>query len=210
MVQVDGIRICLPFILLSLYGLIAIFIFVKIKIMKQQFIFALLAILGFSSIRVSGIAQATDDRGYIVKTGDKAPEDFVLVKADGSKTTLKELKGKVVLLQFTASWCSVCRKEMPHLEGEIWKAYKDKGLVFIGVDRDEPIDVVKKFAAEMKITYPLALDPGAAIFGKFADKKAGVTRNVLIDRDGTIVFLTRLYNDTEFNALKAKVAALFQ
>ncbi len=151
----------------------------------------------------------TDDRGYIVKVGDKAPTDFKLQLTNGTTTSLKELKGKVVLLQFTASWCSVCRKEMPHLENEIWKTYKDKGLVFIGVDRDEPMDTVKNFAAEMNISYPLALDPGANIFGKFANKEAGVTRNVLIGRDGKIVFLTRLYDDKEFAVLKQKVAEQF-
>lgn len=154
--------------------------------------------------------QQQDDRGYIVKVGDVAPNDFALVLADGKKLTLKELKGKVVLLQFTASWCSVCRKEMPHLENEIWKVYKDKGLVFIGIDRDEPLDIVQKFQKDMHISYPLALDPAADIFGKFAEKKAGVTRNVLIDRNGKIVFLTRLYDDKEFGELKKKVAEQFK
>ena len=97
---------------------------------------------------------------------------------------------------------------MPHLENEIWKAYKDKGLIFIGIDRDEPMDTVKKFQSEMGISYPLALDPGGAIFGKFADQKAGVTRNVLINKEGKIVFLTRLYNKEEFTALKNAVANL--
>ncbi len=176
--------------------------------MKKAFYFLLISFVAVLSIN-STMAQ-TDDRGYIVKVGDKAPDDFVLQLTNGKKVTLKELRGHVVLLQFTASWCSVCRKEMPHLENEIWKAYKDKGLVFIGVDRDEPLDVVKKFQTEMKISYPLALDSAANIFAKFADRKAGVTRNVLIDKEGKIIFLTRLYNEKEFELLKQNVAALFQ
>ena len=154
-------------------------------------------------------AQSVDDRGYLVKVGDVVPSDFILQLTDGKKVSLKDLKGKVVLLQFTASWCSVCRKEMSHLENEIWKTYKDKGLVFIGIDRDEPLDIVKSFSKEMNISYPLALDPKATIFGKFADKKTGVTRNILINREGKIVFLTRLYDEQEFNALKQKVAEQF-
>jgi hypothetical protein len=60
---------------------------------------------------------------------------------------------------------------------------------------------VKQFVEEMQTTYPMALDPGAEIFGLFADKESGVTRNVLIDSDGKIVFLTRLFDREEFNSL---------
>ena len=70
--------------------------------------------------------QKDNDRGYIVKVGDQAPDDFELVLNDGSKTSLKKLRGKIVILQFTASWCSVCREEMPHLESDVWRAYQNK------------------------------------------------------------------------------------
>ncbi|WPQ60235.1 TlpA disulfide reductase family protein [Chitinophaga sancti] len=144
---------------------------------------------------------AADSRGYLVKVGDHAPDDFELVLTDGKKTTLKELRGKVVVLQFTASWCSVCRKEMPHLESEVWQANKNKDFVLIGVDRDEPLEKVSKFHEDMSISYPLALDPGAAIFRRYADKNAGVTRNIVIDRTGKIIYLTRLYDEKEFAAM---------
>ncbi|HAK12853.1 MAG TPA: redoxin, partial [Chitinophagaceae bacterium] len=117
--------------------------------------------------------------------------------------------GKVVLLQFTASWCGVCRKEMPYLEKDVWQAYRDKGLLLYGVDRDEPVEVVKKFAKDIKVSYPLALDPGAEIFARFAHKNAGVTRNVLIDREGKIIFLTRLFDEKEFAALLSILAKQF-
>jgi peroxiredoxin len=173
------------------------------KDMKQ-----FLLILAFV-ISLSVSAQEDSTRGYIVKVGDPLPTGYVLKLENGKTINPESLQGKVVLLQFTASWCSVCREEMPHLEADIWKKYKDKGLVMVGVDRDEPLDVVKNFSKEMKISYPLALDPNADIFGKFAKKEAGVTRNVLIDRNGKIVFLTRLYNEQEFELLKQKVASLF-
>ena len=138
-----------------------------------------------------------DDRGYLVKVGEQAPDDFELVLHDGTKTSLKALRGKTVVLQFTASWCIVCREEMPHLE-KMWNKYKDRNVVLIGVDRDEPLATVQKFHKDMKISYPLALDPGADIFGRFANKKSGVTRNVVIDKNGKIVYLTRLYDEKEF------------
>ena len=148
-----------------------------------------------------------DNRGYIVAVGDTVP-DLELEYTTGEKLTLSELRGQVVVLQFTASWCSVCRQEMPHLEKEVWQRYKDEGLVLIGIDRDEPLEVVQKFIKEIGVTYPLALDPGADHFAKFAPKKAGVTRNIVIDKSGRIAFLTRLFDEAEFREMIALIETL--
>ena len=140
------------------------------------------------------------DRGYIVEVGDMAP-DFEMEFTDGQKTKLSELRGKIVILQFTASWCSVCRLEMPHLEKDVWQKYKDQNVLLIGVDRDEPLETVIAFQKKIGTTYPIALDPGANIFGLFANKEAGVTRNVVIDKTGKIVFLTRLFEEEEYQEM---------
>ena len=105
------------------------------------------------------------------------------------------------MLQFTASWCSVCIEEMPHIEKEIWRPYKRAGLKLIGIDRDETADIVTRFAKQMKISYPLALDIGAKVFHQFAAEDAGVTRNIIINPAGKIVFLTRLYDPLEFKEM---------
>ena len=141
-----------------------------------------------------------DSRGYIVELGELAP-DFTMEFLTGEKVTLSNLRGKVVVLQFTASWCSVCRKEMPHLEKDVWQEFKDNDLILIGDDRDEPLETVIQFQKDMGTTYPMALDPGAEIFGLFADKNSGVTRNVVIDKNGKIVFLTRLFEEKEYNQM---------
>ena len=140
------------------------------------------------------------DRGYIVEVGDMAP-DFKMEFTDGQKTKLSELRGQIVILQFTASWCSVCRLEMPHLEKDVWQKYKDQNVLLIGVDRDEPLETVIAFQKKIGTTYPLALDSGANIFGLFANKEAGVTRNVVIDKTGKIVFLTRLFEEKEYQEM---------
>ena len=150
-----------------------------------------------------------DERGYIVKTGDKIPE-FVMEFPDGSQIKSEDLLGNVTMLQFTASWCSVCREEMPHIEKEIWKIYKKVGIKVIGIDRDEPAEIIKKFAKEVKVTYPIALDPEADIFALFADRNSGVTRNVIIDTDGTIVFLTRLFDPKEYLEMKKVIHSLLK
>ena len=151
-----------------------------------------------------------DKVGFIVKIGQQAP-DFKIVYANGDPSVnLSDLKGDVVLLQFTASWCSVCRKEMPHLENRIWKAFKGKNFHLIGIDRKESMDKVKTFAKIMKITYPLALDTRDEIYTLYAHPKSGVTRNVLIDKSGKIVFLTRLFEEEEFNSLIQKIEELLR
>ena len=144
--------------------------------------------------------KGSDKRGFIVDIGQEAP-DFSMQYTNGDIIKLSDLRGKIVVLQFTASWCSVCREEMPHLENDIQKRYNGEDVVLIGIDRDEPLETVIKFKKEMKITYPLAIDPDAEIFGLFADKNSGVTRNVVIDKNGKIIFLTRLFNDTEYQEM---------
>ncbi|WP_372647901.1 TlpA family protein disulfide reductase [Draconibacterium sp.] len=169
----------------------------------------LLSILSITFLAMSAFAQLSTipekeipvDYGYIVKIGQQMPE-ITMELTDGTKVSTADLKGKITMLQFTASWCSVCRKEMPHIEKDIWQKHKDNDdFVLIGVDMDEPLDKVKDFKETMKITYPLALDPGAEIFYTFAAEGAGVTRNVIIDKTGKIVYLTRLFKEDEFNEM---------
>jgi peroxiredoxin len=170
---------------------------------KMQFIFIFLFFTG--SIAFSQ-EQKVYEHGYIVKVGEMAP-DFTVRETGGKSYKLSELRGKVVMLQFTASWCSVCRTEMPYIEKEVWLKGKSSDLLVIGIDRDESLEKVIRFKKNIAVTYPLALDPDADIFGLFAEKEAGVTRNAIIDRSGKIVFLTRLYDRDEFNKMKKVIFA---
>lgn len=145
---------------------------------------------------------------YKVKVGDIAP-DFEMSLPSGQKVKLSSLRGKVVMLQFTASWCGVCRKEMPHIEKEIWQKHKDNpNFALYGIDREEPAETVLKFAKATGVTYPIGLDPKADIFGTYAEKEAGITRNIIIDKNGKIVMLTRLFKMEEFNEMVALIDSL--
>ena len=142
---------------------------------------------------------------YFEESVQRCPQKTAVIDRDRT-ITFSELRGKVVMLQFTASWCGVCRKEMPFIEKDIWLKHKDNSaFALIGIDRDEPLDKVIAFGKSTGVTYPLGLDPGADIFAKYALRNAGITRNVLIDKDGRIVMLTRLYNEKEFAALTKKI-----
>ncbi len=193
--------------------------------MKKYFIFSLLVIFSFTSCVQQKEKQETtppetatnqtsttedDDRQFLVKTGDIAP-DFEIEFPNGEKAILSSLRGKVIMLQFTASWCGVCRKEMPHIEKEIWQKHKDNpNFVLWGIDREEPASKIEELAKATGVTYPIGLDPDASIFGLFAKKEAGITRNVIIDKDGKIVMLTRLFEEEEFNRMVELIDNLLQ
>lgn len=163
----------------------------------------------FATIMVLNLdAQNIDDRQYKVKVGDMAP-DFKMNLPSGEVVKLSSLRGKVVMLQFTASWCGVCRKEMPHIESRIWQKHKDNpNFALFGIDREEPAETVIKFAETTKVTYPIGLDPVAEIFSLYADAKAGITRNIIIGKDGRIVKLTRLFEMAEFNEMVEQIDSL--
>ncbi len=157
----------------------------------------------FAFATVSGQEEQTsspDDRGYIVRVGDRVPA-FSLTDINGTKHTDASLMGTTYVLQFTASWCGVCRKEMPHLEQAVWQRFKNDDFVLLGVDLDEPRDKVADFARSMAITYPIAPDADGQVFYSIAAPKSGVTRNVVVDKEGRIAFLTRLFETEEFDAM---------
>lgn len=142
-----------------------------------------------------------DNRGYLVEIGDMAP-DIEIRYTDGTIRKLSDLRGKVVMLQFTASWCGVCRREMPFIEKDIWQKHKnDSAFALIGIDLKESREKTLKFAQDLKITYPLTLDPEGTSFYRYAEKNAGVTRNIIVGKDGRIVYLTRLYDPVEFKEM---------
>jgi peroxiredoxin len=99
---------------------------------------------------------------------------------------------------------------MPYIEREIWQKHKTKDFALIGIDRDEPMEVVLEFGKKMGVTYPMALDPNADIFGLYAHKKSGITRNIIIDKNGKIVLLTRLFERNEFNEMKEMINRLIE
>ena len=115
------------------------------------------------------------------------------------------------MLQFTACWCGVCRKEMPHIERDIWQRHKDnKEFVLVGIDREETREEIESFVEKVGTTYPVAMDTNADVFASYALRNSGITRNILIDRDGRIVMLTRLFKEDEFSALVNKIESLLK
>ena len=109
--------------------------------------------------------------------------DFTLTDLQGKSWTLHELHGKVVLVNFWATWCPPCRKEMPDLDA-LYKRFKNQGLVILAVD-DEDASKVKPFLTERPVTYPILLDPGRKANDLFHID--GIPKSFVYDREGKLV-----------------------
>jgi peroxiredoxin len=91
---------------------------------------------------------------------------------------------------------------MPFIERDIWQRHKNnENFVLLGIDREETKEQIDAFIKKVGTTYPIAMDVNADVFASYALRNSGITRNVLIDKDGRIVMLTRLFNEDEFNSL---------
>lgn len=174
----------------------------------KNFIYSLLlvSLSGVAGVSAQESSSAADsvvvyEHEYIVKVGDMAP-DFTLEMIDGTQFTLSQNRGKVVMLQFTAGWCGICRREMPFIESDIWQPHKDDSdFVLVAVDREETKEQILEYLPKVGVTYPVAMDANGDVFASYALRNAGITRNVLIDREGRIVMLTRRFEEAEFREL---------
>ena len=109
--------------------------------------------------------------------------DFTLTDLSGKTWHLQDLRGKVVLLNFWATWCPPCRKEMPDLQA-LYDKYKESGLVVLAIS-DEEAAKVQPFIAERKISYPVMLDPGRKVNDLY--RVEGIPKTFVYDRDGKMV-----------------------
>jgi peroxiredoxin len=109
--------------------------------------------------------------------------NFTLTGLDGQKWTLRNLRGKVVLVNFWATWCPPCRKEMPDLNA-LYRKFKDQGFVVLAIS-DEKAETVRSFIEKHKVEYPILLDPGDRIHQQFAVD--GIPKSYLYNRDGKLV-----------------------
>ena len=142
--------------------------------------------------------RPTPEQATIVKDGHTAP-DFEVQMFDGSTIKLADVKGKVVLLNFWATWCPPCRAELARVEKDIIERFKGKPFVFIPVSRGEKRETVAAFREKMGYTFPMGLDTESTIYNKYA--QTYIPRNFLIDKKGKVVKASVGYDEAEFAEL---------
>ena len=165
-------------------------------------VMAILAIVLCAALLFGGSLTAkaqnnrpTPEEATIVKDGQKAP-NFEVQMFDGSTVKLADLKGKVVLLNFWATWCPPCRAELARVEKDIIEKFKGEPFVFIPVSRGEKKETVAAFREKMGYTFPMGLDTDRFVYSKFATN--GIPRNFLIDAEGRVAALTIGFDKAEF------------
>ena len=134
------------------------------------------------SVPAPAITMIPMTTSEIARVGQPAP-DFELELFDGGKVRLSDFEGKVVVLNFWASWCPPCRKEMPDFE-RTWQAYQDRGVVFIGVAVQDYEPDSRAFVKETGVTYPIGMDWTGRIFNSY--RPTAMPTTFLIDREGIV------------------------
>lgn len=122
---------------------------------------------------------------FALEAKQRAPE-LSMVDLGGKKLDLKALRGKVVVLDFWASWCAPCKDEMPVLD-RLYKQHKAKGLVVIGISVDRERDNVTDFLKKLKVSFPIVHDKGHAISGQIKPPK--MPSSYVIDKKGIVRFV---------------------
>ncbi len=172
----------------------------------------LVAVIAVIALLPSGDGAAAPDRNpdseieaaTLVKAGDQAP-DFTVEMFDGSRVTLADLRGKVVLLNFWATWCPPCREELTHVQTELIDRFAGRPFVFLPVSRGESRETVAAFREKTGYEFPMGLDPTQSVYKRYAANY--IPRNFLIDADGRVVSATVGFEKSEFEELIRSVEA---
>lgn len=138
---------------------------------------------------------------------DQAAPDFTLPGLSGDNVRLQEYRGKVVLINFWASWCGPCRQEMPILD-RIHKRYEPAGFTVLGVNVEDEQDKARQIADRLGVSFPLLFDEGQRVSEDY-DLKA-MPYTVLVDRDGQIRYIHHGYKPGDENKYVDRLKALLK
>lgn len=155
-------------------------------------------ILGIALFMSITALSAQTDEASVVKTGDMVP-DFKVKMFEGKEINIKDLRGKVVLINFWAVWCPYCVQELAVVQKEIIDRFKGKDFVFLPISREDTYEKIDAFRKEKGHKFPMGMDSDRSIYNMFA--KSSIPRNYVIDKSGKIVYMDKGYNVEMFKEL---------
>ena len=144
----------------------------------------------------------TPEGTVLVAVGDPAP-GFELVTLDGETFNLEAQRGKVVLVNFFATWCPPCREELPFLENEVWRRFDPEKFALIVVGREEDDEVIGPFVEKNGYSLPFAGDPDKMAYDQYATRF--IPRNFVIGPDGAILFQSQGFEREDFDRMVAVI-----
>lgn len=136
-----------------------------------------------------------------------APPEIGLTALDGSRVTLAGLRGKVVVVDFWASWCAPCKQEMPVLES-LYKRFKAQGLVIVGVSVDSDRAKAQSFVREVRVTFPIVHDADHAVADRYHPPK--MPTSYVIDKAGKVRFVHAGYRAEDARKLEQEITSLLR
>ena len=163
---------------------------------------SLILISVFLTINLISFGQT--DTTTLTKVGDMAPV-FKCRTIDGKTMDITKLKGKIVMLNFFATWCPPCNLELPVLQKNIWEKYRNNpDFVLIILGREHSESEVRDFVTKKKLSMPFAADPKREIFSLYATQN--IPRNVVIGKDGRILYQSTGFSEEEFKKIENLIA----
>jgi len=123
--------------------------------------------------------------GVCNTTSKKVNLDFAVKDIAGKDVRLSRYRGQVVLLNFWATWCGPCRREIPALIG-LYRDYKERGFVVLGVSVDKEVELIEPYARAMKMNYPVLIGAGREEFSDEFGPFMGFPTSVMVTRDGKL------------------------
>jgi cytochrome c biogenesis protein CcmG, thiol:disulfide interchange protein DsbE len=139
-----------------------------------------------------------------LEQGAKAPE-IGLTDLSGKPVTMASLAGKVVVVDFWATWCAPCKEELPVLN-KLYKKYGPSGLVVIGVSVDEKVDNVRAFLKKLPLDFPIVHDAAHAVSGRYKPSK--MPSSYIIDRKGIVRHVHGGYRSEDASKIESEIRAL--
>ncbi len=165
--------------------------------MTKLFLFMVMA---FAVSAVFGqTANEPDKATLLIK--DQTVPSFKFEISKGKVVSIGDYKGKIVLINFFATWCGPCRRELPLVQEQIWNKHKDNPkFAMLTFGREHSWEEVLKFGKDLNFSFPLLPDLKRKVFGLFASE--GIPRSFLVDENGKIIYLSQGFDDVHFAELK--------